>query len=110
LRGAGPAGPHYPNYAFEDLRHLSDGLENFELIEPLVHLYLGIQASARNLNALKQRGLYLDVVDGQVASPVDVAPDLAAAALEAAGRCAEALLTSSRRPGPVLAPGRLDQR
>jgi AbiV family abortive infection protein len=99
-----------PTDAFDDLSRLADGQENFELIEPLVHLYMGIRASARNLNALKQRGLYTDVVDGRVASPVDVAPDLAAAVLEAAEVCAEALLDQLATAEARLGRGSLDQR
>jgi hypothetical protein len=69
---------------------------------------MGIRDSASNLNALKQRGLYVDIVDGRVTGPDEVPGGLAAAVIEAAKVCAKAVRAQASSAARDFGPGPLD--
>lgn len=96
-----------PDHAFDDLPAQHDPVDE-ALIHPLLNLYVSVRTSASNLNILKQRGLYVDVVDGQLTGPDDVSFEFAGAVLEAAEVCAEAVSAQVENSGERLGPGPLD--
>jgi AbiV family abortive infection protein len=96
-----------PEDAFDELPPQDDPVDE-ALIRPLLELYVGIQTSASNLNRLKQRGLYVDLVAGQLTGPDDVSSGFAGAVLEAAEVCAEVVRVQVDSSRERLGPGPLD--